>query len=521
MATQFVNQLKSMLFLTLLTLPAMVHAPRPFHPSLSTNLSKQEDSDQPILLYQDDIEMLTALVLYRSYLVLGAPSRLETTAANLDKFLDFMVLKHRGGGGRIRPLFRQGLQEREMGCNRLPADVQPLCSIVSSSCLTSENILKLLPMDRLDSLPRVLVRLCPLFLFRQRRPLCEHTHFQDDEQDPKQPELLEPSLERVWAFSFLFLTISIVVSMGGLMFLPFLKRDARKIILTFCEGLAVGGLTGSAVLHLFPQAFSIQNKHRTHFPKVLLIFTGVYVFYLLERALHLIALYRARNAPRRPRRSSMREDEASNLQVIARSARQRLTASERRLNELLTVDTRFRTGSGGAMGASRYSPRGSKRTISAGEATPKLLMDVYLASLSAPPRLAVEPHMTSGSIYGANTATGFGLTPSALISGGLNNQMAANRCASVQYRRHNSFFQSEPQLETLAKRRLVHDVAGRRLDQDTSMRLNIDSVAWMIVLGDASLNFIDGLSIGAAFERSILAGISISVAVMLEEVTHR
>jgi zinc transporter ZupT len=43
----------------------------------------------------------------------------------------------------------------------------------------------------------------------------------------------------------------------------------------------------------------------------------------------------------------------------------------------------------------------------------------------------------------------------------------------------------------------------------------------MILFGDGLLNVIDGLSIGAAFERNILAGISISVAVMLEEVTHR
>ena len=67
----------------------------------------------------------------------------------------------------------------------------------------------------------------------------------------------------------------------------------------------------------------------------------------------------------------------------------------------------------------------------------------------------------------------------------------------------------------------VDDNAGRRKDQYTSTRPIIDSVAWMIVLGDASLNFIDGLSIGAAFDRNILAGISISVAVMLEEVPHR
>ncbi|CAG2112984.1 unnamed protein product [Medioppia subpectinata] len=72
-----------------------------------------------------------------------------------------------------------------------------------------------------------------------------------------------------------------------------------------------------------------------------------------------------------------------------------------------------------------------------------------------------------------------------------------------------------------AKENFVPGVRSQRFDQNSSPTVAIDTVAWMIVLGDALLNFIDGLSIGAAFDRNILAGISISVAIMLEEVAHR
>lgn len=48
----------------------------------------------------------------------------------------------------------------------------------------------------------------------------------------------------------------------------------------------------------------------------------------------------------------------------------------------------------------------------------------------------------------------------------------------------------------------------------------IATVAWMVVFGDGLHNFIDGLSIGAAFNESLLTGISISVAVMCEEFPH-
>ena len=48
----------------------------------------------------------------------------------------------------------------------------------------------------------------------------------------------------------------------------------------------------------------------------------------------------------------------------------------------------------------------------------------------------------------------------------------------------------------------------------------IQTVAWMIIFGDGIHNFIDGLSIGAAFSESILTGVSVSVAVLCEEFPH-
>lgn len=55
-----------------------------------------------------------------------------------------------------------------------------------------------------------------------------------------------------------------------------------------------------------------------------------------------------------------------------------------------------------------------------------------------------------------------------------------------------------------------------RQGQDSVIR----TVAWMIIFGDGFHNFIDGVSIGAAFSESILTGISISLAVMCEELPH-
>ncbi len=58
---------------------------------------------------------------------------------------------------------------------------------------------------------------------------------------------------------------------------------------------------------------------------------------------------------------------------------------------------------------------------------------------------------------------------------------------------------------------------SKTLEQSHS---HVATVAWMIIFGDGVHNFIDGLSIGAAFSESVLTGISVSLAVLCEEFPH-
>ena len=86
---------------------------------------------------------------------------------------------------------------------------------------------------------------------------------------------------------------------------------------------------------------------------------------------------------------------------------------------------------------------------------------------------------------------------------------------------------ADTEVHTLEQRlRTVSDViaAGHTHAHEhahlTDGKKKIATVAWMIIFGDGLHNFIDGLSIGAAFNESILTGISICVAVVCEEFPH-
>ena len=60
----------------------------------------------------------------------------------------------------------------------------------------------------------------------------------------------------------------------------------------------------------------------------------------------------------------------------------------------------------------------------------------------------------------------------------------------------------------------------RSLNGGSGGSSKIATVAWMIIFGDGIHNFIDGLSIGAAFSESTLTGLSVSLAVLCEEFPH-
>ncbi|CAL8089268.1 unnamed protein product [Calicophoron daubneyi] len=49
---------------------------------------------------------------------------------------------------------------------------------------------------------------------------------------------------------------------------------------------------------------------------------------------------------------------------------------------------------------------------------------------------------------------------------------------------------------------------------------SVEPVVWMVIIGDGVHNFMDGLSIGASFSHSVRLGISLSLAVLCEELPH-
>lgn len=327
----------------------------------------------------EDVTELAELALHRYKPFFKAPGNVSDALASLLNALRSSRLSHRFEAVNCSPPFNGSAF-----CDK------------GAECLPVGELLRLFPEAAESSMAEALVRLCPVLLFQMQHQSCDFAA-------PATPRgKTRPTPAQVWGFGMLSVLVISCCSLAGLVIVPFLSHALYHRLLMVFEGLAVGSLLGSAVFHLIPQAFNLlgQDQEHDYLWKSLIVFVGVYLFYLSDKVMRFIADYRQR-----------RSDDKSEM--------------------------------------------------SFGHALTNGCV-LELASGDPPP---------------------------------IKNNLAVVEPQPLQAPAHN------------------HDHGIKAGD-------GIAAVAWMIIFGDGMHNFIDGLSIGAAFSESLLAGASISVAVVCEEFPH-
>ncbi|XP_070200088.1 metal cation symporter ZIP14-like [Littorina saxatilis] len=280
-----------------------------------------------------------------------------------------------------------------------------------------------------------------------------------------------PSASAVWGYSFLMVTLINLCSLTGIMVLPCMKSSMYKVILMFMVALAVGTLVGSGVLVLIPEAFELSSVGRSkeggsshdYIWTSTSIIGGIYLFFLIERIMRMINTWRENT------KDLKRRDEMATQGTLTSSfSRQTPHNASLRMKDPATV---------------HLDPSPSSSCLCNVE------LDV--------PEGRGEQNSNNSSENGARSETeeGYGGKKGDDGEGDVGGSLIKkNLTATLNGHSHGS---------------AGHNHNGQ-----------VAPVAYMVIFGDGLHNFIDGLSIGAAFTDSILLGISVSVAVMCEELPH-
>uniref|UniRef100_A0A3P9IL94 Solute carrier family 39 member 10 n=2 Tax=Oryzias latipes TaxID=8090 RepID=A0A3P9IL94_ORYLA len=312
--------------------------------------------------------------------------------------------------------------------------------------------------------PSQFTYLCPALLYQIDSRVCiQHYHQMEVEQNPVNSVW-------VWVCGFVSITVISLLSLLGVVLVPILNQSCFKFLLTFLVALAVGTLSGDALLHLLPHSQG-QHDHSQHGAKEatdlvtdfdgvwkgLTALAGIYLLFIIE---HCIAMFKHHKDQKSL--GKMSEEGHIGRKLSDHKLNRRSDAEWVHLKPL-TED-----------------PDGTAVSCDNGH------NDTQLSELHTPDSPTHKTPLAS-----------------------------PNPPEDPQS-------PSKKEVRKSKQHRHGHGHShGGNCHSDQEMKdAGIASIAWMVIMGDGMHNFSDGLAIGAAFSANITGGISTSVAVFCHELPH-
>ncbi|XP_026109900.1 zinc transporter ZIP10-like isoform X2 [Carassius auratus] len=321
--------------------------------------------------------------------------------------------------------------------------------------------------------------LCPALLYQIDRRFCilHYHHVEAEVQD-------ETSSVWVWMWGFVSITIISLLSLLGVVLVPILNQSCFKFLLTFLVALAVGTLSGDALLHLLPHSQDGHDHshggHAEEEPEELFLtkfdgvwkgltaLAGIYLLFIIEHCIGMFKHYR-------DQRGSLCQRKKKGEQAkIGRKL------SDHKLNRRSDAEWLHL----------KSLTEGEGATCETGHNDTQM---TELQPLDSPSKMPLSIP-DSDHPYQEPVKTEEDTKPKAKSK----KHGHGNGHGHGHGHSHHGHCHSDQEMKD----------AG------------IASIAWMVIMGDGMHNFSDGLAIGAAFSANITGGISTSVAVFCHELPH-
>eukprot|EP00058_Branchiostoma_floridae_P022946 XP_002608436.1 hypothetical protein BRAFLDRAFT_96574 [Branchiostoma floridae] len=167
------------------------------------------------------------------------------------------------------------------------------------------------------------VNICPLLISQIDEQACivheEDGHDHGDHDEHKAKQGLPAA---VWGYGILAVTVISILAVLGIVLLPFMEQRVYQFLLCFLVALAVGTLTGDAVLHLLPHSLGLhahdeedghegheghqghdeghdEGSHLDPVLKGLTVLFGIYFLFIMEKLMGVMTKRRAKRKARK------------------------------------------------------------------------------------------------------------------------------------------------------------------------------------------------------------------------------
>lgn len=363
-------------------------------------------------------------------------------------------------------------------------------------CLTPKLILNLFGVTNYRAVTEELFTdLCPVLIYQLDRKVCDlkatpHSHdhseghyhgdgghegHQHDDHEHPPAAAAEKTSDfdlskipaKVWGFSTVAVVVISLVGLLGVAVIPIMQKVFYNHLLQFLVALAVGALSGDALLHLLPHAMSGGHSEDSHghggietggeghsmegVYKGLCGLMGIYFFFIMERILTIFTDIKRKRKQKSKRGNKHMKDNAD--------IGEKLANSEMECGEMMM------------------------------NIHPNKALQGY----------ADEAHSEHCKISFENTTT------------------ISHQHGSHGHSGHSNHTEDAEEGESM----ISHSSHGHGHSHcHDGVPNSVSAIAWMVILGDGIHNFSDGLAIGAAFSNSITGGFSTAIAVFCHELPH-
>ncbi|XP_077592287.1 zinc transporter ZIP12-like [Stigmatopora nigra] len=200
------------------------------------------------------------------------------------ELLDLEELLHRLGiGGEKKKLHAHGRKKRQLGHSSDNCDDD--AENWEQVCFSAHQLVNIFaPSPQLAISKEHFGQMCPAIIQQLLVKACDSPEW--DARDSRQPTAFEK-----YGYSTAAVLLITLGSMLGICLIFFNScQETYTLILQLFVGLAVGTLSGDALLHLIPQILDLHGHDEEHLPdqkdylwKMLGVVGGIYAFFLMER----------------------------------------------------------------------------------------------------------------------------------------------------------------------------------------------------------------------------------------------
>ncbi|XP_033900946.1 zinc transporter ZIP10 isoform X1 [Acipenser ruthenus] len=336
--------------------------------------------------------------------------------------------------------------------------------------------------------------LCPALLYQiDSRACIRHS----DELAIDHKSLNESALS-AWVWGLLSITIISLLSLLGVILVPISNQSCFKFLLTFLVALAVGTLSGDALLHLLPHSQGghdhsheggkgkgeheqEDSDYLTQYNAVwkgLTALGGIYLLFIIEHCIGMFKHYKDKGGNRSWCWKKKNGDETTiGRKLSDHKLNRRSDAEWLHLKPLTGPDD-------SALSDNKHSNTQLTELQGPPESPNKRPLPTEEEAIMLPQHEEHKHHHQEADF-----------------------SAAAGNGRKVKTKKHH--------------RSHGHGHSHGNCHSDQEMKdAGIASIAWMVIMGDGMHNFSDGLAIGAAFSAGLTGGISTSIAVFCHELPH-